>query len=193
MGETQAGGTGRRAPGRLQTAVVTAAAIAVIIAGVALSGGGSQGAAVSVTAGAPAPVVGGRLPDFSAKTPDGRTVSLSDFAGKPLWLTFGASWCPDCRTEAPDVQAAYAEYQPAGLALVAVFEEGGADISAYAARAGLSFPILSDPDGSLRSALHALGLPTHYFVGADGVIRAIRVGGLAPSDMRDAIGLILPR
>ncbi len=31
-------------------------------------------------------------PDFSVKTIKGKTVTLADFRGKPLLLTFGASW-----------------------------------------------------------------------------------------------------
>ena len=36
-------------------------------------------------------------PAFSLKGLDGKTVSLSDFRGKPVLLVFWATWCPTCR------------------------------------------------------------------------------------------------
>ncbi|MFG6417082.1 TlpA family protein disulfide reductase [Roseateles sp. DC23W] len=35
------------------------------------------------------------------QTLDGKTVRLSDFAGKPVIVFFWASWCPYCRNELP--------------------------------------------------------------------------------------------
>ncbi|MDQ1323895.1 MAG: cytochrome c biosis protein CcmG, thiol:disulfide interchange protein DsbE, partial [Chloroflexota bacterium] len=44
-----------------------------------------------------------------------------------MWLTFGASWCPDCRVEAPDIEAAYQANKDKGLAVVGVFISESAD------------------------------------------------------------------
>jgi thiol-disulfide isomerase/thioredoxin len=40
-------------------------------------------------------------PPFTLKSLEGNTVALSDFKGKPLLLTFWATWCPTCREELP--------------------------------------------------------------------------------------------
>jgi len=40
-------------------------------------------------------------PDFTLTTPDGKTVKLSDYRGKYVVIDFWASWCPDCRKDAP--------------------------------------------------------------------------------------------
>jgi peroxiredoxin len=40
-------------------------------------------------------------PGFSLRSLDGKQVSLSDFKGKPLLVTFWATWCVSCKEEIP--------------------------------------------------------------------------------------------
>jgi cytochrome c biogenesis protein CcmG, thiol:disulfide interchange protein DsbE len=190
-----AGPSGRMA-GRLQTVVVIAVTAVVIgVAAVLVGGTKSDGVtAVELTGdvAAAAPAVGGTVPNFTGVTYDGKKFSLADYAGKPMWLTFGASWCPDCRSEAADVQAVYDKYRPQGLVLVGVFiRESASDIGGFAQRAGLTFPIVVDSSTVIASAYRNLGLPTHYFIGADGKIREIRIGALHASDMDAAVAAIV--
>lgn len=185
-----AGAVPRRAS-RLQTIVVLAVTAVVIgIVAVAVGGLGSADPGITMTGGT-APLVGGKLPAFTAVTSDGKPFNLADYAGKPLWVTFGASWCPDCRSEAPDVQAEYAKYKAQGLNLVAIFEEPAADINAYKAKIGLTFPIVVDDKGELRSRFLALGLPTHYFIAADGTIKVVKIGSLHVDEIDSSIAAIL--
>jgi peroxiredoxin len=187
-----------RPAGRLQTIIVLGVTAVVIAAAAYLAGGGlgKNGGVTDVTltgsVAASAPVVGAVPPGFTATTFDGKKVSLADYAGKPLWLTFGASWCPDCRTEAPDVQAVYQKYGSQGLNVLAVFiNEPAADIAAYAGRVGLTFPIAVDEQTQIASEYRTMGIPTHFFIGPDGKIRDVRIGALGPSDMDHEIAGIL--
>lgn len=45
----------------------------------------------------------------------GSFYTLSDFRGQPVWINFWGSWCPPCRAEMPDMQAALAQVQPQGM------------------------------------------------------------------------------
>ena len=122
----------------------------------------------------------------------GTPVSLADYAGKPVWLTFGASWCPDCRTEAPDLEAAYLAWKGKGLNVLGVFiNEPAADVAAYAQRAGMTFPIAVDPNADIAAAYQTLGIPTHFFIGADGRIEQIRIGALSRDDMDRTVAALL--
>jgi cytochrome c biogenesis protein CcmG/thiol:disulfide interchange protein DsbE len=138
------------------------------------------------------PLVGAAPPDFSAVTVTGEPFKLADLAGRPIWLTFGASWCGDCRAEAPDLQATYERYAPAGLAVVSIWiEETDADVRDYADRVGLTFTKIADPTTALASRYRTYGLPTHFFIGPDGTIREIRLGGLPAEEMDRLVKSIL--
>ena len=190
--------TAGRVAGRLQTVLVLVVTAAVIGLAAFLIGGAGQGGngvtQVSLTgdvAGA-APTVGAVPPGFTALTFDGKTVKLSDYAGKPLWLTFGASWCPDCRAEAPDLEAAYTKYQAQGLNVLGVFiSESSSDVAAYAGRASLTFPIAVDQNTMIASTYRTMGIPTHFFIGADGRIKDVKIGALDPATMDSEIQAIL--
>lgn len=59
-------------------------------------------------------------PDFKMKTIDGKTFKLSKLKGKTVVLDFWASWCPDCRKDAPEVVRMYQKFRSAGVEFVGV-------------------------------------------------------------------------
>ena len=64
--------------------------------------------------------VGGLAPDFSAPTPSGENLALSDVLGKYTIIDFWASWCKPCRRENPNVVNVYNEYHNKGLNIISV-------------------------------------------------------------------------
>ena len=121
------------------------------------------------------PKVGEVAPDFETEDVFGNPVRLSQFRGRPVWLMFWGSWCPPCRAEFPDIQAAYAQLEPQGLRMLGVsLREAPLDAASYAARNGATFLVLSDPDERDTGAAYPIyNFPTHIFIDADGVIRSI--------------------
>ena len=45
--------------------------------------------------------VGQEAPDFTLKSMNGKTVKLSDYKGKKVYLKFWASWCGSCKKSMP--------------------------------------------------------------------------------------------
>jgi peroxiredoxin len=187
---------GRLASERLRTIVVLAV-VGVLLAGAAIvveqpwADDGYTGVTLTGDVSGVAPAAGLVPPDFQATTTDGTTVSLAAYKGKPVWLTFGASWCADCRGEAPDIQATYEKYAPAGLVVLSVsIDEDEQAVRAYAERVGLTFPQVADPSTTIASRYRILGVPTHYFISPDGIIEEVRLGGLPPAEMERLVGTI---
>jgi cytochrome c biogenesis protein CcmG, thiol:disulfide interchange protein DsbE len=177
--------------GRLRTLLVLAvAAVLVGVVAWVVDRPADDGVTLlpgAAPAGAP-PRIGDVPPDFQATAIDGSVVSIASLKGQPTWLTFGASWCADCRAEAIDLQASYAEYKAQGLAVLGVFiQEDQAAVLDYARRVGFTFPMVADPSGKIADLYRTYGIPLHFFIGRDGVIRDVRIGRLSPGDMEQLV------
>src|SRR3954470_20996580 len=166
----------RRQPNRTTVVVGLGLAVAIIVTAVLIGGRegwesiGEGGVNRSLL-----PKVGSIAPDFVTEDVYGNPVRLSQFRGQPVWLMFWGSWCPPCRAEFPDIQAAYAQLAPRGLRMLGVsLRESPIDAASYAARNGATFLVLSDPDERDTGAAYPiLNFPTHIFIDSDGIIRAV--------------------
>lgn len=125
------------------------------------------------TAGLPA--VGEPAPDFAAVDVNGRLVALSDFRGQPVWLNFWGAWCPPCRAEIPELIRVNAIVEERGAVLIAVsLDEPSNDAFEYAARAGMDFVVLSDPErAAIQGKYRVRTFPTHIFIDANGIVREV--------------------
>lgn len=63
---------------------------------------------------------GTKAPNFQLKTVDGKSFKLNSLKGKVVVLDFWASWCPDCRKDAPNIVRMYREFKDKGVAFVGV-------------------------------------------------------------------------
>lgn len=137
------------------------------------------------------PEVGEPAPELLTLYADGQPMLLSTLKGQPVWINFWGSWCPPCRSEMPELQAAYETLAPRGVVMLAIsMREDPADAVAYAERSGATYPVLMDPslvvnalDGTQDPELAAIAestrtwqvnnFPTHLFIDRDGIVRAV--------------------
>ena len=123
---------------------------------------------------------------------DGRTLSLASLRGHPVWINFWATWCPPCQRETPVLRDAYAKHKGGGLVLVGIdVQEDANSVRDYATRYGLTYPIGLDATGAVFRTYLIFGLPSHYFIDRDGVIRGRYFGPLTADQVEQQLAVIL--
>jgi len=128
--------------------------------------------------GSKPPQVSGTAPDFQTTMPKGEAVSLKDYRGKNVLLTFWATWCEPCKKEMPEIEAAYEAQKGEGLVILAVnFGEKAAEAQAFAEKMGLTFPILLDRKINIAEQYGVVSLPVTFFIDRNGTIRERVFGG----------------
>jgi cytochrome c biogenesis protein CcmG, thiol:disulfide interchange protein DsbE len=139
-----------------------------------------------------APRVGNPAPNFELPNLDGKLVKLSDYRGQPVWINFWASWCPPCRAELPDVEAAYQDKKGQGLVLLAIsIGEDAPVVKQYVEKMGMTSTVLVDSTEAVASRYRVNGIPTHLFVDKEGFIRDLVVGGLSKTTIGQRLSAIM--
>jgi len=139
----------------------------------------------------PAPqrnVINFRAPDFELPLLDGRTlVSPSDYAGRPLFLNFWATWCAPCVRELPAFEAFVASHddQDNGLALLTInLGETAAEINGFLKEIGLrNLPVAMDINQVVKRDYGVQNLPTTYVIDGGGLVRYMKLGEMKYEEM----------
>jgi thiol-disulfide isomerase/thioredoxin len=117
-------------------------------------------------------------PDFTLDTLDGGKFKLADHIGQPVVVNFWATWCLPCRAELPAFEEVYRNNRAQGLVVVGVDVAESPDaVAQFVAEAGLTFPIALDASGETTELYRIQGMPTTFFVGRDGQIKDMVIGG----------------
>ena len=120
---------------------------------------------------------GTAAPDFKMKTPDGKNFQFAKFAkGKTVVLDFWASWCPDCRKDAPEVVRMYEAYRPYGIEFIGVSMD--TDVEAWKKaieKYGITYPQVSElkkfKETDIAKAYGVKWIPSMVVVGPDGEVK----------------------
>jgi peroxiredoxin len=127
--------------------------------------------------------VGDAAPAFTAAGLDGDSLSLADFAGKPVLVNIWATWCAPCRKEMPEIEELYQLYKDQGLQVAAVSIDNraaGDQIVEFTEEMGTSFTILHDAEQTITRDYQTIGVPESFLIDGEGVIRARWTGRFSP-------------
>lgn len=110
------------------------------------------------------------LPEFSMYTLDGSgSVSLENFKGRPILLTFWASWCGPCRVELPELEELYHELAGDGFVLLTVnVDTAPALAERFMNQIGVTIPVYRMNSQDLV-ALGINALPTNILIDKEGM------------------------
>ncbi len=120
---------------------------------------------------------GTEAPDFKMVTPEGKKFQFSKWAkGKTVVLDFWASWCPDCRKEAPEVVRLYEAYHPYGVEFLGVSMD--TDVEAWKsaiAKYGIAYPQVSElkkfRETDIAQSYGVKWIPSMVVIGPDGQVK----------------------
>ena len=123
--------------------------------------------------------VGDQPYEFELKDPDGGTLALSQFIGRPILINFWATWCGPCRIEMPEIQSVFEEYGESEDFLILALDqdESAEDVKAFFDELGLTFQALLDEGNQTARNFGLQGtLPASVFINPDGDVSAIHRG-----------------
>jgi thiol-disulfide isomerase/thioredoxin len=123
--------------------------------------------------------VGKKAPGFTSWDLGGRRVSLDQFSGKPVLLTFWATWCTACQDELPALQKIEDRYRSGGLTVLAIDyrETDNARMSQFLAGLHVGMETVIDPQGAIAGAFGVdLGLPVNVWLDRSHVVSSVMVG-----------------
>jgi peroxiredoxin len=128
----------------------------------------------------PAPQQGFLAPAFELRTLTGETVDLTELQGLAVLVNLWATWCPPCREEMQTIEEVYQEYKDQGFTVLAInmtYQDDRSAILPFVNEQGLTFPILLEETGVVAKAYQLRSLPSSYFIGRDGIINEVVIGG----------------
>jgi thiol-disulfide isomerase/thioredoxin len=132
-----------------------------------------------------------RLPDVTLRTVDGATtVKLDSFEGRPVLLSFWATWCGPCRVELPELARLYRDLLGEGFVLLTVNVDTHPGVAGrYLGQLGISVPVYRmDPNDLVALEINAL--PTNILLDRNGNV-ALHATGYSPTlpdDIRELVG-----
>ncbi|MEQ8834988.1 MAG: thioredoxin-dependent thiol peroxidase [Miltoncostaeaceae bacterium] len=147
--------------------------------------------------------VGDPAPDFSLQADDGSTVTLSGLRGGRVVIYFyPKDATPGCTTQACEYRDAAPDFEAAGATVLGISPDPVASHQRFAAKQGLNFPLLSDPEHEVAEAYGVwvqksmygktyMGIERSSFViGADGTIEQARYKVKSKGDAAGALAAL---
>lgn len=127
----------------------------------------------------PSPLMGRQAQPFTLTLFDGKKLSLDDLRGKIVFLNFWASWCPPCRAEATELEAAWQGLKDKNIVFLGInIQDTEENALAYLREFNVTYPNGRDASGKVAIDYGVWGIPETFFIDPQGRITYKHVGTL---------------
>ena len=116
------------------------------------------------------------IPSVDIKTTGGKTFNTKSIEnnGKPIIISFWATWCKPCIKELSAIHDNYEEWQEkTGVKLIAISTDDTRSMSRVAPfvnSKGWEFEVYCDPNGDLKRAMNVINVPHTFLLDGNGKI-----------------------
>jgi peroxiredoxin len=128
-------------------------------------------------------------PKFKLKDVKNNWVSLDDFRGEWVLLTFWASWCAPCQKEAPVLNRLTHDYS-ARLAVLALdVDDKREDLERFIAKNKVAYRVLiaGKSDDEAGKSYNVRGIPVNVIVSPDGKVKYVGIRFSSASNLEDYV------
>jgi cytochrome c biogenesis protein CcmG, thiol:disulfide interchange protein DsbE len=129
-----------------------------------------------ILASATIPADGGKIPSATVKTLEGSKVNSSTFTndGKPLVISFWASWCKPCKKELDAIHENYSDWQKeTGVKVIAISIDDARSSSKVVTDVktkGWEYEVYIDENQDFKRAMNVNNIPHTFLVNGKGEI-----------------------
>ena len=134
-------------------------------------------------------LLGRAAPEVSFQLADGKISKLSDLKGKPVVLSFWASWCGPCRKELPAL-AELAAKRPDVTFLAVNVDKDRTPAEHFIRELKMALPVAYDPDASVLSRFDVVVMPTMFMVDKNGTVKFRKTGFSTEAGLTELIAAL---
>ena len=125
------------------------------------------------------PLIAKPATPFTLTLFDGNKLTMEDLRGKAVFLNFWASWCPPCREEAKDLEAAWQKVKGKNMVFVGVaLQDTDENSREFLKEFNVTYPNGKDESGKIAVDYGTWGIPESFFIDPQGRITYKHVGGI---------------
>ena len=125
------------------------------------------------------PLIAKPAAPFTITLFDGTTLALENLRGKAVFLNFWASWCPPCRAEARDLEAAWRKVKNDQVVYIGVaLQDTDENARAFLKEFNITYPNGRDESGKIAVDYGVWGIPESFFIDPQGRITYKHTGGI---------------